>query len=102
MTGTAVSAINEITETVAEIGAILDGVSQALEEQTASTHEIARSIEATTRETGAVAENIRAVDGDARKSSTAAISMVAASDELVAIAGQIRRETNAFVERMRT
>jgi methyl-accepting chemotaxis protein len=101
VTGTAVSEVNGITEAVAEIGAILDGVSQALDEQTSSTHEIARSIEATTRETGGMAENVRAVDEDARQSSTAAVAMVAASDELVAIAGQIRRETSAFVERMR-
>jgi len=101
VTEDAVSAIHEITEAVSEIGAILDGVSQAIDEQTSSTREIARSIDATTNETGAVAENIRAVDEDARESSTAAVAMVAASDELVAIAGQIRRETNAFVERMR-
>ena len=101
VTGTAVTAINGITETVSEIGGILDGISQAVAEQTSATREIARSIDATTRETGAVAANIRAVDGEAHHTTRAAVSMVAASDQLSEIAGRLKTETRAFVERMR-
>ena len=101
VTGTAVAAINGITETVSEIGGILGGISQAVAEQTSATREIARSIEAATAETDAVASNIREVDGDARLTTTAAVSMVSASDQLTEIAGRLKQETNAFVERMR-
>ncbi len=101
VTGTAVAAINGITDTVSEIGGILGGISQAVAEQTSATREIARSIEAATVETDAVAGNIREVDGDARLTTQAAVSMVTASDQLTEIAGRLHGETNAFVERMR-
>ncbi len=101
VTGAAVTAINGITETVGEIEGILGGISEALAEQTSATREIARSIDATTRETGAVTVNVRAVDDDARQTTTATTSMVTASDELSSVADRLRRETGAFVQRMR-
>lgn len=101
VTGTAVAAINTITETVDSVGGILRTIGEAVEEQGSATREIARSIAATTHETGAVAANIHAVDGSTRDTTTAAVSMVDASDELNAVARRLRDEATAFVARIR-
>ncbi len=101
VTGTAVTAINSITETVGRVGGILHAITEAVEEQGSATREIARSIAAATRETGAVAANIQAVDGSTRDTTTAALSMVDASGELDRVAGRLRDEATAFVARIR-
>ena len=101
VTGTAVTAINSITETVKEVGDILHTITEAVEEQSTATREIARSIAATTRETGAVSANVQAVDGSTRETTVAAVSMVAASEDLTSVARRLREEANAFVARMR-
>ena len=100
-TGEAVGAIDAIAATVGEVGGILRTIASAIEEQGGATREITRSIAATSGDTTAIAADVAAVDETSRRTSSAAGAMVAAAHDLADIAGRLRGEANAFVERIR-
>jgi len=101
VTGDVVTAIRDITATVDEITAISRSIIAAIEEQGGATREIARSIEDVARGTRDVRSDIAAVDQSTVETTTAAGSMVTASDDLTAVATRLRQEVEGFVARIR-
>lgn len=100
-TGTTVTAINRIVETIAEIQVASDAIAEATQQQGHATHEIAASAQAASHGTGQVTENIAGVGQSAEMTGSAATELMALSDGLTERAVGLNREVDSFVKLLR-
>ena len=97
----AVEAINTIAQVVGEMNHISSSIAAAMEQQGATTQEIARNINQAADGTREVSSNIGGVSSAAENTSGAASELRSASDELRDQAQMLEREMNGFVEKLR-
>ena len=98
----AVTAIGVIAKTVADMRAIASTIASAMEEQGATTLEIARNISEAASGTKVVSDNIAGVAEAAENTSRAATELRAASDGLQQEAGSLSSEMNEFFAALRS
>jgi methyl-accepting chemotaxis protein len=87
----AVDAIGRIREVIDRVADLQTTIASAVEEQTATTNEISRNVTEAARGAGEIAENISGVADTARSTSDGAVATRAASDQLQAVARDLRR-----------
>ena len=95
-TTVAVAAIGEISTTIATINDYQLTIASAVEEQTATTSEMSRSIGEAATGSGEIAANISGVATGAASSSEVLIQMGASVDELATMSADLRRRVAAF------
>jgi methyl-accepting chemotaxis protein len=100
-TARAVEAISHIGETVTDMRAIATGIASAMEEQGATTQEIARNIGEAADRTKDVSSNIAGVAEASEVTSRAASELQAASEELRHQATLLNGDVTAFFAQMR-
>ena len=92
----AVSAISRITEVIGRINAIQATIASAVEEQTATTNEIARSVTEAATGADGIASDITQVASAAAENRTGAQNTLASASELTAIATELRSLVGRF------
>jgi methyl-accepting chemotaxis protein len=97
----AVGAIRNIGQTIAEINTVTTTIATAVEEQGAATREIARSIQHAAGGTSEVSSNIVGVSTASAEAGTAAGEVLRASDVLRHEADMLRSEIDAFLSNIR-
>jgi methyl-accepting chemotaxis protein len=100
-TGRAVGAIGAIGKTVEEVNEIAEAIAAAMQQQGATTHEIARNISEAAARTGEVSANVSEVGEVAQTTTSAATELREASDKLRNNASQLEQEMQQFVGEMR-
>jgi methyl-accepting chemotaxis protein len=101
VTETAVSAIRNISGTIAEINEVTTAIAAAVEEQGAATREIARNIQHAASGTSEVSTNIVGVSSASAQAGTTASEVLTASDALRREADVLREEIDAFLSNIR-
>jgi methyl-accepting chemotaxis protein len=101
VTTTAVSAIRNISTTIAEINDVTTAIAAAVEEQGAATREIARNIQHAAGGTSEVSSNIVGVSNASSEAGAAAGEVLNASDALRREAEVLRAEIDAFLSNIR-
>ncbi|MCT4654736.1 MAG: nitrate- and nitrite sensing domain-containing protein [Cohaesibacter sp.] len=97
LTGNAVEAIGHITETVGNISSVTTMIAAAVEQQEASTHEIANSIQLASGDTQAAMKNSQGVSSVIGKTAQEAKHVEVASDELSQAADQLTTVVEEFL-----
>ncbi|WP_316174102.1 MULTISPECIES: HAMP domain-containing methyl-accepting chemotaxis protein [unclassified Bradyrhizobium] len=97
----AVTAIRNIGETIAEINDVTTTIAAAVEQQGAATREIARNIQQAAGGTSEVSGNITGVSSAAAQAGNAAADVLSASDALRHEADSLRAEVDAFLTNIR-
>ena len=100
-TGAAVTAIEGISKTIAQISEIGNSISAAVEEQGASTQEISRNVQEAAKGTEEVNSNIGAVSQGAQETGNAAGEVLDATRELSKQATNLREEVEKFLASVR-
>jgi methyl-accepting chemotaxis protein len=95
-TTAAVAAIEEISSIVAQISDRQTTIASAVEEQTATTNEMSRSVQEAADGTGQIAANIANVSGAADSTTQALTQTRAAVDELSRMAADMRTNVGRF------
>ena len=95
-TGAAVAAIAEISTIVAQISDRQTTIASAVEEQTATTTEMSRSVTEAAGGAGQIAENISGVSGAAESTTQALTQTRTAVDELSRMAADLRTSVSRF------
>jgi methyl-accepting chemotaxis protein len=95
-TSAAVTAITEISEIVAQISDRQSTIASAVEEQTATTHEMSRSVGEAASGTGQIADNITGVSTAAESTTQALTQTRTAVDELSRMAADLRSTVARF------
>ncbi|MGY4304238.1 methyl-accepting chemotaxis protein [Bradyrhizobium sp. USDA 4369] len=98
---TAVSAIRNIGETIAEIDNVTTAIAAAVEEQGTATREIARNIQQAASGTSEVSNNITGVSSASAQAGTSANEVLSASEALRREADTLRAEVDAFLTNIR-
>ena len=98
---TAVSAIRNIGETIAEIDNVTTAIAAAVEEQGTATREIARNIQQAASGTTEVSNNITGVSSASAQAGTSANEVLSASEALRREADTLRAEVDAFLTNIR-
>jgi methyl-accepting chemotaxis protein len=101
VTESAVSAIRNISGTIAEINEVTTAIAAAVEEQGAATREIARNIQHAASGTSEVSTNIVGVSSASAQAGTTANEVLTASDKLRREADVLREEIDAFLSNIR-
>src|SRR6478609_1153107 len=101
VTETAVSAIRNISGTIAEINEVTTAIAAAVEEQGAATRGIARNIQHAASGTSEVSTNIVGVSSASAQAGTTANEVLTASDALRREADVLREEIDAFLTNIR-
>ncbi len=91
----AVSAIGEISKVISRINDIQNTIASAVEEQSATTNEIARNAAEAARGSGEITRNIATVSQAARSTSEGAGNTLTASAELAKLAADLKRIVDA-------
>ncbi|MDE0942437.1 MAG: methyl-accepting chemotaxis protein, partial [Alphaproteobacteria bacterium] len=89
------------SKTIAQISEIGNSISAAVEEQGASTQEIARNVQEAAKGTENVNENIGEVNKGAQETGSAASQVLEATHELSQQAGDLRTEVEKFLTTVR-
>jgi methyl-accepting chemotaxis protein len=89
--GSAVSAIGEISGIIGRINDIQNTIASAVEEQTATTNEMSRNVAEAAKGTNDIAENISSVASGAQTTTEGARSTQGAAAELTKMANQLQR-----------
>jgi methyl-accepting chemotaxis protein len=92
----AVEAIGQISGIINEINYISSTIASAVEEQTATTNEIARNVQEAARGGSQVAENIVAVAQAAKSTTQGANDTLTAAGELARMANELQRVVGQF------
>jgi methyl-accepting chemotaxis protein len=92
----AVEAIGQISGIIAQINDISNTIASAVEEQTATTAEIARNVTDAARGSGEIAQNITAVAEVARGTADGAMQTRRAGEELAHLAAELTQLVNRF------
>ncbi|MGY1826653.1 methyl-accepting chemotaxis protein [Blastococcus sp. SYSU DS0541] len=95
-TGSAVRAIGGVTAIIAEINDYQTTIASAVEEQTATTNEMSRSIGDAAESGRSIAGTVAEVARGAQETSTGVAAMQAAADDLVRMSGELRSVAGAF------
>ncbi|MGY1660265.1 methyl-accepting chemotaxis protein [Geodermatophilus sp. SYSU D00705] len=95
-TGAAVTAIEEISQIVAQISDRQTTIASAVEEQTATTSEMSRSVAEAAGGSGQIAENIVSVSTAADSTTQALTQTRSAVDELSRMASDLRTSVSRF------
>ena len=95
-TGAAVGAIGEISAIVAQIADRQTTIASAVEEQTATTNEMSRSVQEAADGSGQIAENITNVSTAADSTTQALTQTRTAVDELSRMAAELRTTVSRF------
>ncbi|ADB77537.1 methyl-accepting chemotaxis protein [Geodermatophilus obscurus] len=95
-TGAAVGAIGEISQIVAQISDRQTTIASAVEEQTATTNEMSRSVTEAASGAGQIAANISGVSGAADSTTQALTQTRTAVDELSRMAAELRTSVSRF------
>jgi methyl-accepting chemotaxis protein len=95
-TASAVSAITEISGIVARVSDFQSNIAAAVEEQTATTSEISRSVSDAAIGSGEIASNVDGVAVAAQSTSEGAASAQRSADELAKLAGDLQELIAAF------
>jgi methyl-accepting chemotaxis protein len=101
VTSTAVGAIRNIGQTIAEINHVSAAIATAVEQQGAATREIARNIQHAAGGTSEVSSNIIGVSDASTQAGTAANDVLGASGELRREADVLRGEIDEFLSSIR-
>ncbi len=96
-----VEAIKEIGSTIKRISDIATGISAAIEQQGAATHEIARNAHEAATSTTHVATNIGDVNRGAGETGSASAQVLASAQSLSRESNQLKAEVDAFVATVR-
>ncbi len=96
-----VAAIKEIGETIARISQIATAVAAAVEEQGASTQEIARNIQEAAKGTAQVSGNISEVTRGASETGTASSQVLVSARSLSTESGQLKMKVAKFLATVR-
>jgi methyl-accepting chemotaxis protein len=86
----AVTAIRQIGEIIGQINDFQNTIASAVEEQAATTNEIARNASEAAKSSQAIAGNINAVTTAARNTSEGAANTLSSAEELARLAGELR------------
>ena len=100
-TSTAVTAIQQISQTIKRSHEISATIAAAVEEQTAATREIARNVEEASKGTEEVTQNISIVSDAARASNEAASSVRISAGELAKQSAQLDHLVKGFLDNVR-
>ncbi|MDR3440395.1 cache domain-containing protein [Telmatospirillum sp.] len=100
-TGEAVTAIQDITTTIAQISQISSAIASAVEEQGAATQEIARNVEQAAAGTQDVSVNISGVTDSVHETGTHADHVLSAATELSKQSETLENEVDQFIARIR-
>jgi methyl-accepting chemotaxis protein len=92
----AVEAIEQISTIIAQINDIQSSIASAVEEQTATTNEIARNVSEAARGSGEIAENITGVAAAAQGTAKGAEETQRAAGELSQMAGDLQQLVDRF------
>ncbi|MCA9482733.1 MAG: HAMP domain-containing protein [Nitrospina sp.] len=95
-TGNAVSAIAEITDVINQISDISATIASAVEEQTATTNEIGRSVNEAARGSSEISENISGVAVAAKSTTEGATDTQVAATEMSKMASDLQELVNQF------
>src|SRR5208283_3735971 len=95
-TGGAVSAIGGIKEVIDRISHISTEIATAVEEQSATTSEMARNVTEAARGAATISENIKGVAQAAQDTSTNVGEAQAATEHLAKMANQLRDQVSQF------
>ncbi|MEM1138733.1 MAG: methyl-accepting chemotaxis protein [Pseudomonadota bacterium] len=98
----AVDAIAGIVTTITEINTISDNVAISVDQQGAATQEISHNVHEASRGTQEVSQSLATVTQVAGQTGEAASDVLHASRDLADQAETIRRETDAFIQKMRS
>ena len=96
-TAGAVAAISEITTIIAKINDYQTTIASAVEEQTATTNEMSRSVTEAAEGAGEIATNINGVAAGAATSTEVIVHLSAAVDDLAQTAASLRDRMQKFV-----
>ena len=97
----AVDAIEDITQIIVRINEIATSVAAAVDQQEATTHDIARNVQQAANGTQSVSENIAGVTRSAEDTGKAADLVLAAAGELAGEADRLRGEVDRFLRGVR-
>lgn len=100
-TSNAVSVIEGITGTIAQINEIAGSIAAAVEQQNAATGEISRNVQEAASLTNDVNANIKAVNRDAQETGASAEQVAAAASGLAQQANTLRGDVSRFLETVR-
>ncbi|SEP30590.1 Methyl-accepting chemotaxis protein (MCP) signalling domain-containing protein, partial [Trujillonella endophytica] len=92
----AVAAIGEISQIVAQISDRQTTIASAVEEQTATTNEMSRSVQEAAQGSGQIADNITGVSSAADSTTQALTQTRTAVDELSRMAAGLRTAVGRF------
>jgi methyl-accepting chemotaxis protein len=95
-TTSAVGAIAEVAEIIAQINDFQTTIASAVEEQTATTNEMNRSVGEAATGTGQIADNINAVASVARSTTEHVGASQQAADELASVSGRLQELISGF------
>ncbi len=101
-TGTAISAIGAIGDSIRKINEISTTIAGAVEEQTAATNEISRNVSEAARGTAEVSSNITGVSQAADEGGRGASDILAAAEGLAQESTRLDQVTTNFLKRMRS
>jgi methyl-accepting chemotaxis protein len=96
------AAINEITDIVGELNESASAIAAAVEQQGAATQEISGSVENASVGTSGVTESISLVSAAAVRSTESADTVLKSANELMEYSVNLRRETNNFLNKIRS
>src|SRR5262245_36785313 len=97
-----VTAIKEIGETIGRISEIAAAIAQAVEEQEATTQQIARDVQHAAIGTSQVATNIGNVSQGASATGSASVQVLTSARSLSGESDNLRREVEKFLSTVRT
>ncbi len=100
-TGDAVIAIKEISETITRISEIAAAIAAAVEEQGATTQEIARNVQQAAHGTSEVATTITEVDRGAGETGSASTQVLASAQSLSSESSRLKVEVDKFLTNVR-
>ena len=96
-----VTAIQRISQTIAEVEEISTAIAAAMEEQAAATQEITRNVQQAAQSSNQVSQNIGGVSSAVSDTGNAATNLLTASDVLAGQAGNLRGEVDSFLATVR-
>ncbi|WP_417840813.1 methyl-accepting chemotaxis protein [Terasakiella sp.] len=101
-TGEAVEAIDDISQTIHQIDQIAAAIAASVEEQDATTRDIARNVQNVSDDAQAVADRIVAMTRSAAKSHNTAIQVTWAAEDLKGPTDQLNQEVRNFLATIRS
>ncbi|MCU0818476.1 MAG: globin-coupled sensor protein [Beijerinckiaceae bacterium] len=100
-TQNSVARIEQIGKTIGEISMITTSIAVAMEEQSATSRDIARNISEAAKGTGNVSESITIVSGAATETKDAAVSVQTASAEVASQSSRLQVDVEKFLSDIR-